>query len=268
MMKCKKALEAENGDYEKAVDRLRKEGLKAAESKAGRATADGLVAASMNETSTRGGMVSVLCETEPVSKTPLFVEFVQQLAGQVNESGPSTIENLLAQPWQASAGETVDETLRGLIAKLGENMRVSQAARVEVKGTGFVGHYVHFNGKTGALAALKVGAVTPEIQKLASELCMHIVAKKPKAMSRQAIPAAVREKELEIAKGQLEADPKMKNKPPQVLEKILEGKLDAFYKENVVTEQEWLMDDKLSVAEVLKKHGAVLQDYRLFEVGA
>jgi len=269
MMKCKKALEAEGGDYEKAFERLRKEGMKVAETRADRKTGEGLIRVRIAPDQQRGALVAVACETEPVAKTPMFVEFVDRLAEQVGRRAPADVDALLVQPWIDDEGLTVDDVLRELIGKIRENIKVHDVAGLEVDGGGLVGAYVHYTHKDAAMVALGAEKATDELAELAKQLCMHIVFAKPTALDRDEVPADVIAKEKEIARAQVEQDPKMAKKPPQVLEKIVDGKLAAFYKQAVLNEQDWVVDPsrKCTVAELLRQHGARLQAFRRMQVG-
>jgi elongation factor Ts len=267
MMKCKKALEDENCDFEKAMDRLRKEGLKTADSKAGRATGEGIVRARIARDGLSGVMVSVLCETEPVSKTPMFLEFVDRLLDQVEKTGPEDAAALLRQPF-GGGPETVEQALKTLIAKIGENMKVERAVRLRVDGPGVVGSYVHHNGKVGVLAAVGATKAGADLAETVKELCMHIAFSKPVASARSEVAADVVERERAIYRDQVAQDPKMKGKPPQVLEKIIEGKVDAFFKEKVLPDQPWYKDAGKSVTQVLQAAGGTLQRWALAIVGA
>jgi elongation factor Ts len=266
MMKCKQALESASGDYEKAIEILRKEGLKAADAKASRTTSEGLIRGKVAPDGSRGSLVAVLCETEPVSKTPDFTGFVDALLAHVEKQGPPTVEALLAQKW--AKGGTVDEALKTLVAKIGENMKVSGAARFDAATGEYVAQYVHYNGKAAAMTLLTVKQVTPAFREAAKELCQHVVFAKPAALARDEIAKSVIDKELEIYRGQVEQDPKMKGKPPQVVEKIVSGKLEAFYKERVLPEQVWYKPEpSASVAQVLEAHGAAVKRFVAFQVG-
>ena len=147
MMKCKQALVSEEGDFEKAMERLRKEGLKAADKKADRATGEGLVRLTLEEDGSAAALVAVVCETEPVRNTPMFQEFVDRLLVHVERYAPDDADAVLAQPWIDDPASTVDEVRRGLVARLGENIQIQRVLRTGPRGTGVVGGYVHFNGK-------------------------------------------------------------------------------------------------------------------------
>ena len=269
MMKCKKALEAEGGDFEKAIERLRKEGMKVAEARADRSTAEGLVRVTIADDQQSGSVVAVACETEPVAKTPRFVEFVDRLAVQVTDKKPADVEALLAQPWIDDEGQTVDEILRDLVGVIRENIKIQSVANLQVTDTGLVGSYVHYTNKDAAVVALGAEKVTDDLAELAKQLCMHIVFAKPTALSRDDISADLVAKETEIARAQIEQDPKMANKPAQVIDKIVEGKIGAFYKQSVLGEQDWVVDPskKCTVDDLLKQHGATLQGFDRVQVG-
>lgn len=187
MMECKKALEEAGGDFEKAFEILRKRGLKAAEKKADRATAEGLVGHAMSADGHTGTMLLVLCETEPVKNTAMFQDFVATATQLAADKAPADLDALLALPWPGDDGDTVDAALKSLIGKIGENMRVSGYKRLAVT-DGVVGAYVHHDKKTGAIVALE-GKSSDELADFAKQLCMHIVFSKPTALDRDEIPA-------------------------------------------------------------------------------
>lgn len=270
MMKCKKALENEDGDFEKAVERLRKEGLKAADVRADRKTAYGTVRVRIDDEGRSGTAVAVACETEPVADNDTFREFADRLLVQVAEKRPDDVDALLAQPWMHEEDGTVDEVLRGLIARIGENIKIQEIAAIDLEGPGLVGSYVHFTNRAAAMVALGSEKADADLPELAKNLCMHIVFAKPTALARSDVPAEVAEKEAQIVRAQVEQDPKMAKKPPPVIEKIVEGKLGAFYQQHVLPEQAWAVDPtlKATVADVLAQHGARVLAFRRFQIGA
>jgi elongation factor Ts len=259
---------AEGGDFEKAMDRLRKEGLKAADSKVGRATGQGLVRSKIAADGTSGGMVVVLCETEPVAKTKVFVDFVDGLMAHVAAKHPRSVKDLADQPWQGDPGRTVDEVRRGLVAQIGENIVLSGVWWFEAKGPGLVASYVHHDSLKGGLVALGAAKVTPELQETAKQLAMHLVFARPIALTRSEVPSDLVEKERVILREQTAQDPKMKGKPAPVIEKVVEGKVDAFFKERVLGEQPWFKDATKNVTQMIQPFGATLQGYAVAVVGA
>lgn len=268
MMKCKQALEAVGGDHEKALDHLRKEGLKAAESKAGRNTGEGLVRAEVAPGGKAVTLVLVRCETEPVRNTADFQGFVQKLLAVADASKPADVAALAAARWRGPEGATVTEALNALIAKVGENIQVGGVAAWTAGPGEYLGHYVHHDNRTAAAVRVAVGAVTPALEAVAKELCQHVVFSKPAAIDRGDIPAPLVEKEREIIRAQVAQDPKMAGKPAQIIDNVVKGKLESFFKEKVLPDQGWYKDDKQSVATVLKAQGATVKAYALLQVGA
>lgn len=268
MMKCKQALEQVGGDHEKAIEHLRKEGLKAAESKAGRATGEGVVKAKVAAGGRKVTLLLVRCETEPVRNTADFQGFAEKVLEIADATGSKDVAALGAARWSGKEGGTVTEALNALVARIGENLQLGGVASVAAAAGEYVGCYVHHDGRTGALVRLGVAAVTPAVEALAREACQHVVFSKPVAMARAEIPAALVEKEREIVTALAAQDPKMVGKPAQVVENVVKGRLEAFFKEKVLPDQGWYKDDKQSVATVLKAQGATVKGYALLAVGA
>jgi elongation factor Ts len=278
MMKCKEALEACDGDMEKAVEWLRKKGLDMAAKKADRAMKEGRVAIKTSPDAKSAVMVEIDCETEPVAGGPDFKALVEGVLSTVyakkakGGAGELPLTEVLALP---HGGATVEVAVQNLVAKIGENMGLRRAAAVETAGR--VGTYLHFNGKLGVLTELAGPATalaSAEATSFLSDLGKHVAFAKPAAVSRTEVSPAMVEKELEIYREQAKQDPKMAGKPAPMVEKILLGKLDKFYAERCLLEQPWVMDDKQSVKQVLaatsKQAGGELSIKRsvLFQVGA
>lgn len=262
MMDCKKALEATAGDFEQAVDHLRKQGLKSADKKAGRATGEGRVFARIDADGRGGTLVAVQCETDFVARTPDFDRLLQELCEHVEEHEPRSIEEMLRQPWRG--GETVETMMRATIGRLGENLQLAAATRLALS-DGQVGAYVHHNQKVGAIAAVRTPAPRERAQEVLKTLCMHIVAKAPIAARRDEVPAERIERERAIY---LE---EVKGKPENIQEKIVGGKLDKYFAETVLTEQPWVLDDSLSVAAALERElgkGTHLVSFVRYAVGS
>jgi elongation factor Ts len=265
MMQCKKALLQSEGDFEKAMDELRKQGLKTAEKRAGRATGDGLLAVRLAADGKTGTMVQVLCETEPVKNTPKFVEFVDKLADLADKAGVESLDGLLALDF--GDGETAESELRNLVGLIGENMQIGGVARFHVDGEGAVGAYIHNDKKQGALVAVEGGG--DGAAETAKELCQHIVFAKPQVLSRDDVPAEEVQKELEFLRQQVSEDPAMQGKPEQALEGIIQGRLNKnFFGERVLTEQAWYRESSKTVAKVLEERGTGVQAFKLFAPGA
>jgi elongation factor Ts len=265
MMQCKKALIEAEGDFEQAMDALRKHGLKTAEKRAGRATGEGLLSFRIADDGKTGTMVQVLCETEPVKSTPKFVEFVEKLADLAAAAGTTTLEALGELDW--GNGETAASTLKNLVGLIGENMQLGGVAHFTVEGDGSIGAYVHNDKKQGALSA--VTGSGDDIAGTAKELCQHIVFAKPKVLNRDQISADEVAKELEFLRSQVAEDESMKGKPEQAIEGIVQGRLTKnFFGERVLSEQGWYRENSKRVVKVLEERGAAIQDFKHFAPGA
>jgi elongation factor Ts len=278
MMKCKEALEACGGDFEKAVDWLRKKGLETAAKKADRVMKEGRVALKVSPDGTSAAMIELDCETEPVAGGTDFRALADAILKDVYErakgkKGEFPAAEVLAWP-HGAGGETVETTLKALIAKITENMALSRVAAFS--GAQRIGSYLHFNAKVGVLmeiagdaAAVKSDAAGAFLDGLGK----HVAFAKPASVSRDDVAKDLVEKEMEIYREQAKQDPKMANKPAPVVEKILLGKLDKFFAEKCLLEQAWVLDDKQTVKAALeaaaKQAGGKLSVVRFafFKVG-
>lgn len=261
LMDCKRALQETNGDLEKAHDNLRKSGVIKAAKKAGRATLEGLIGEAHNEDYTAAALVEVNCETDFVARTDQFQKWVTDLAQLALLKQPNDLESFLAE--KLPSGEKVSETLTGLIAKLGENMEIRRVASVKASAGEKVASYLHMGSKIGALLRVKGGIDVA----LLREIAMHIAALQPRYLDRAQVPSVVLEKEKEILKSQ----PDMAGKPAQLLDKIVEGKINRFYSEACLTEQPFIKDatGKKTVSAVLKERDAAAKIIEMvrFQVG-
>lgn len=242
MMDCKKALAETAGDFEKAVEFLRKKGMASAAKKAGRATKEGTVYALTNANAKASVLVEVNCETDFVAKTEQFKNFVDQIATHISMSAPKTLEELMTQKFVADSSKTVDEGLKSAIATLGENMGIGRFVRFPLTGENETKSYIHAGGKVGVLVefkfANKAKAQEPAFQEYAQDVAMHIAAAMPQFVLPSEVPADVIAKEKEIAIAQMAAS----NKPQNVLEKIAEGKINKFYEETCLVKQAFVKD--------------------------
>jgi elongation factor Ts len=258
MMDCKKALAEAKGDMEAAVDWLRAKGLAAAAKKAGRTAAEGLVGVAVE--GHRGAVVEVNSETDFVAKNELFQDFVRNVANLALEHG-TDIDVLGAAPYPT--GGTVLEALTDNIAKIGENQSLRRAAVLEV-GEGAVVPYVHNQaasglGKIGVLVALEGAAPSETLIALGKQIAMHVAAAHPLALSAEDLPAELIERERGIA---LEKA-KESGKPQNIVEKMVEGGIAKFRKDNALLSQLFVMDNKTPVADVVaaaaKDAGAAIE---------
>ena len=267
MMDCKKALVETDGDMDKAVDFLREKGLASQAKKAGRIAAEGQVVALVEGKA--GIILEVNAETDFVAGGDPFKEMCQKIAKVTLEQKPADVDALLKCTYE---GMTVEEIVQELFLKLRENMKIRRFERVE----GNVVSYIHGGGRIGVLVnfdTTEEAAATAEFNEMAKDVAMQIAAINPAYLDQASVPAEVIEKEKEIMIAQMKEDPKMANKPEQVLEKIVTGKIGKYYKENCLLEQAFVKDGDMTVAKyidsVAKKLGADIKmvSYIRYEEG-
>ena len=247
MMECKSALTEANGDFDEANTILRKKGLASAAKKAGRTTNEGLIGSRLSADRSTGILVEVNCESDFVARTDDFKQVIADVLTEIEKAGDRATPAWLDDP----AGP-VKTRVAATIAKLGENMSVPRFVRYA--GKGYVGQYIHaVGGKLGV--QVEFGGVTPQIRdraefiNLVKEIAMHIAAASPspRYLSRTEVPADLVEKEKAIYRAQLE----LSGKPPNIIEKIVEGKLGSFYEQIVLLEQPSIRDPKMTVKQVI-----------------
>lgn len=254
MMDCKKALQECAGDMEAAQDWLRSKGLAAAQKKAGRVAADGLVALTVSDGS--GSLIEVNSETDFVARNADFQAFVTAVAGLVGEAG-GDIETLKAATYPGS-DHSVDEELTRLIATIGENLVLRRAARIGVD-EGVVGAYVHGAtapglGRIGVLVALSSSGDAAVLEPLAKQIAMHVAATAPQAVEVAQLDADVVARERAV----LTEQARESGRPENIIEKMVEGRLRKFYQDAVLLEQTWVHDGESTVAKVLEEAAAKL----------
>ncbi|MEF9852917.1 MAG: translation elongation factor Ts [Hydrogenoanaerobacterium sp.] len=247
MMDCKKTLTEADGDMEKAIELLREKGLAAAAKKAGRIAAEGMVAAYVDEAKKIGVVIEVNAETDFVAKNDKFKAFVDNCAKTVAEQNPADVEALLACK-ASGLDETIEEELREKILTIGENMKVRRFERYE----GDIVTYVHGEGRIGVMVLFDADAAVSakaEFKDMAKDVAMQIAAIAPAYLSEETVPAEVIEKEKEIMLVQMQNDEKTKNKPAQVQEKMISGKIKKFFKENCLIDQAFIKNGDISVGQ-------------------
>ncbi len=269
MMDCKKALETTGGDMEAAVDVLRKQGLKKADKKAERATAEGRVFAAHAKPGRRAHLVGIACETDFLARSDKFRAFLAELERHVLELDPTGVEEgerpFLSQRLNRE-GPPVREVLREAIGRFGENVRVTGLTRME-NPEGHVGTYVHHDNKQGAIVSVTTAADATKAAGVLKSLCQHIVVFRPSYANRPDVPASEIQREREI----ILAAEDMKAKPENVREKMVAGRLNAFYAACVLSEQPWIHDEKLSVQKALESAlgpGTKIVAHRRLHLGA
>lgn len=256
MMDCKKALTECNGDAEKAIDFLREKGLAAAAKKAGRIAAEGIVGSYMTDDRKVGVIVEVNCETDFVAKTDDFKAFVATIAKQIAVKNPATVEELMEQTLVDDPAKTVNMLLNEAVAKIGEKISIRRFQRAE----GVVDTYVHLGGKIGVLVDVAGEAVAEKLH----DVAMQIAAAKPNCISRDDVNQADVEKEKEILRAQALNEPKPK--PEAIIEKMVNGRIEKYYKEVCLMEQPFVKDQDQSVGQMVGGAFKVLSFTR-FEMG-
>ena len=223
MMECKKALVEADGDMEKAIDVLRERGLAASVKKSGRTAADGVVYAYTDDAAKVSVLVEVNSETDFVAKNEKFQSFVADVAKTIAAENPADVE-ALEEMKLAGSDRTVKETIQDLVLAIGENMKIRRFVRVE----GICSSYIHMGGAVGVLVNFDTTdevAATEDFAVMGKDVAMQIAAMSPSYLDPASVPAEVLDHETEILKAQMKEDPKMANKPEQVLANIVKGKL-------------------------------------------
>ena len=250
MMDCKRALEENNGDFEAAVDWLRKKGLSKAAKKAGRATAEGLVAIAANADETRAVAVELNSETDFVARNEQFQAFVRDAAQIAAKSDISTPEALGQS--QMAGGKNVADSLTDMIATIGENMTLRRVAALEVS-QGLVATYMHNAllpslGKIGVLVALESTGDKNKLRELGKKIAMHVAAASPEALSTSEVDPEKVERERAVLTDQA----KQSGKTDEVVAKMVEGRIRKYYEEVVLLEQVFVMDGETKISKVVE----------------
>lgn len=256
MMDCKRALTEAEGDLDKAIAIMRLAGQAKADKKAGRITAEGVVAIKVDDTGRRAAMVEVNCETDFVAKEAAFRGFVNAVCARVLASSPADVDALARMSLDGEGGPSVDEDRRALVARIGENVTVRRFAVIDSEG-GRLGTYVH-GTRIGVVVDLE-GADGI----VARDIAMHVAASRPVAVGEQDIPEDMLEREREI----LEAQVADSGKPPEIRKKMLAGRIAKFLKEITLLGQPFVKDPDRPVGEYLSASGATVLRFERFEVG-
>ncbi len=249
MMECKKALTEADGNFEKAIEILRERGLATAAKKAGRIAAEGMVYADYCPECKVGVVIEVNAETDFVAKNDKFVDFVKKATKVIMEQNPADVETLM----NCKMGdETVDQALKELILVIKENIKVRRFTRYE----GVCSAYVHGGGTHGILVNFETTngiEAKDEFVAYGKDIAMQVAAANPSYVDEASVPAEVVAKEKEIMLVQMSQDPKNANKPEAVKQKMIEGKIKKFFKENCLVDQEFVKDGDLTVAQYTAK---------------
>ena len=240
MMDCKKALTEADGNIDKAIEYLREKGLAASAKKAGRIAAEGMAYAAVIDGV--GVVVEVNAETDFVGKNEKFVDFVKGVAAVVAKEAPADLEALMACKYNDTL--TVEQQQQEMVLVIGENIKVRRFARF-AEGTSV--SYVHAGGKIGVLVNLDTDLSAEQVEEVGKDAAMQIAALNPRFWDKSQVTEDVLEEEKKIMMVQMANDPKMANKPEQVREKIVMGKLNKFYSENCLLQQEFVKDNQFTV---------------------
>ncbi|MBQ9514034.1 MAG: elongation factor Ts [Clostridia bacterium] len=240
MADCKKALEATDGDLQKAIDFLREKGIATAAKKASRIAAEGAVTAKISGST--GVVLEVNCETDFVAKGDQYIAFVDDVAEYVLNNDVKSIDELV----EAKKEETINAT-----AKCGEKIAIRRFEKMTAE-NGIIESYIHMGGKVGVLVDLE-GCTCDVAKELAHDLALQIAASKPLYILPEEVPAEVIEHEKEILIAQIKNDPKLANKPDQIIAKMVEGKVGKYYDENCLLKQVFVKDPSITIEKLVQE---------------
>jgi elongation factor Ts len=244
MGKCKEALEQSQGDMEKAIDFLRKSGMASAVKKEGRETKEGSIF--FAETPNIIALVEINAETDFVVHNDRFKQFAHDIAHEVAETKPASLEQFLEQKFSKDPTITVDQYRALTMQSLGENIKIRRLQIFPKPSQGSIGIYSHMGGKIVTLVEIE-GGVGQEM--LAHEIALHVTATSPDYLKPEEVPADVKAREEEIARGQVAG------KPQQIIDKIIEGKLRAFYEKVCLLRQKFVKEDTITITDLLAREG-------------
>ncbi len=254
--KCKEALSEASGDIEDAINYLRKTGLASAVKKAGREAKEGKIMTA--ETDDCIALVEVCAETDFVANNDQFIEFAQNIAEEAAKTKPSSVQDFSSQKYSNDPSITIDEYRGTLVQAIGENIQIKRFLIFDKASKKSIGVYSHMGGKIVTVVEMTGGS-----EELAKEVAMHAAAAAPDYLSPETVPEAVKEQEKEIARGQLTG------KPEHIMDKILDGKINAFYDDVCLLRQKYIRDDSVSVADYVKSKSsdAVVTNFIRWSVG-
>jgi elongation factor Ts len=249
MMDCKKALTEANGDFEKAIEILRKKGASVAAKRAEKSANEGMVKTQISPDKSAGIIIEVNCETDFVAKSDDFVNFTNEVLQAVDSKRPANVQELLSD-------DSLKTKMTDLLGKVGEKIEISRFA-IEKAEDGIVVDYVHLGAKLGVLVRFdNAGKAADELAEIGKDVAMQVAAMSPICVKREEVPQNVINKEIEIYK----EISRKEGKPENILDKIAQGKLNKYYQENCLIEQAFIKDNSKSVGDLLKefnsKHGS------------
>jgi len=257
MMDCKKALQEANGDFDTAIDLLRKKGQKVAAKRADREAKEGVIVTAATSDQKTALLVEVNCETDFVARNEEFQKFANALGALVLETRPADRDTLMATPFDK--GRTVEEALIDQTGKIGEKIDVRRFA-IMTSEDGQVVAYIHPGARLGVLVETNG---TGDLETAGRDVAMQVAALNPIAASREEVTQEIKDYELEIGRETARAE----GKPEQIIERIAEGKLNRYYKDYVLLEQPFVKDASTTVADMLKQAGASIKGFIRFALG-
>lgn len=257
MMDCKKALTEAEGDFDKAIEVLRKKGEKIAGKRADREATEGVVLALVSDDKKRGVIVKLSCETDFVAKNEDFVDLTRRIGEVALNEFPASSEELLRQPFD---GITIGEKITEQVGVIGEKIELDAYEQLEAP---LVAPYIHMGNKAAVLVGMN--KADEEYYEAGRDVAMQVAAMRPVALDKEGVDQATIDKEIEIGKEQA----RQEGKPEQILEKIAVGKLNKFFKENTLLNQQFVKDNKMTVAEYLKSidKDLTITDFKHVELG-
>jgi elongation factor Ts len=242
MAKCKVALDETGGDLDKAIENLRKQGLASAVKKEGREAKEGAIG--IGESDKAVALVEINSETDFVAVNDKFQHFVRDLASEAAELFPKSLEAFLAHKSKKDPSLTIDEYRALMVQSLGENIQIKRIKLLAKSSDVSIGYYSHMNGKIATVVELSGGRGN---EALARDIAMHIAAEAPEYLRAEDVPDEIKEREREIGRSQVQG------KPAQIVEKIVEGKLKAFYDQFCLLNQKFIKDNEISIADLVAK---------------
>lgn len=262
MGKCKEALEESKGDMELAIANLRKAGMATAVKKEGRTTNEGVIMTAENGQTI--ALVEINAETDFVVKNDRFQQFVRNISDEIAASRPASLEAFLQQKYSQDPSLTIDQYRATIVQTIGENIQIKRLKIIPKSADKSIGTYTHLGGKIVTLVEI---SGSPALVDLAKDIAMHVAAASPEYLSPEKVPQTIIAQEKEIVQGQI------KNKPANIVDKIVEGKLNSFYDAACLIRQKYIRDDTLSISELVNKRGKdlgkslVVTDFLRWSVG-
>ncbi len=257
MMDCKKALEEADGDFDAAVELLRKKGQKVAAKRADREANEGLVVASLSDDQSKGAIAEVNCETDFVARNEDFAQFAEQIVELILRSEPADLEGLNAVEFED--GKTVEQAVTELTGKIGEKIDIRRFVVLKSEG-GRIVSYIHPGSRLGVLVDIHGNG---QVVEAGTDVAMQVAAMNPVATTKDDVPQDLKEKELDIAR---EAA-KNEGKPDHIIDRIAEGKLERYFKDHVLVEQPFVKDSSMTVREMLQDAGVDIRRFVRYALG-